>query len=656
MKHLTLFVVALFFFCSTLFAELQQKPDRKLLEIEWPLETVQTALIPRDEWRPFPTVSEPAGLESVPHVVRDAHIAQGEALLEAEWPSLPASVFLDYVRNGNRSRFESLSFGRRNQLGKLVVAELFERKGRFLDQIINGVWLVCEETFWGVPAHLYGHKAKYGLPDVNEPYVDLFAAETASLLAWIHYLLAPQLDEVNKLISDRIELEIDRRILAPYFETEAWGWMGFRYRHRTGYERPVNNWNPWINSNMLACALLIEKDDQRRAQLVHKIMKSIDNFVEPYPADGGCDEGPSYWGRAGASLFDCLYLLDLASNGEIDVFDQPLIQEMGRYISRVYISDPWFINFADASAKMRVIVDIVHRYGEAIEDESMKGLAAFTAQKTNYGQGALGGSYGGLNRLLPALMNLNDVLASKPVEPAVRDVWMSDLNVMIARSENSAKGFYIAAKGGHNDESHNHNDVGNFIVYYDGKPVLIDAGAQTYTRKTFSNQRYELWNNQSAFHNLPTINGVMQHVGAKYAAKDVSYKANDRRVLFSLDISDTYPVQAGVKTWKRSLVLNRGKNIELSENYKLTRIEEPIQLNFLTTIKSDVSQPGIVSMPVEGKIVKLKYDKRAFTADIERIEINDSRLGNSWGDALFRIVLTSTKRKLNGTYRIKIEQ
>ncbi len=88
-------------------------------------------------------------------------------------------------------------------------------------------------------------------------------------------------------------------------------------------------------------------------------------------------------------------------------------------------------------------------------------------------------------------------------------------------SEGSAEGLYLAAQGGHNAESHNHNDVGNFIVYADGEPAIIDVGVETYTAKTFSAQRYEIWTMQSAYHNLPTVNGVMQGAGRQFEARDV---------------------------------------------------------------------------------------------------------------------------------------
>ena len=70
--------------------------------------------------------------------------------------------------------------------------------------------------------------------------------------------------------------------------------------------------------------------------------------------------------------------------------------------------------------------------------------------------------------------------------------------MMAAREKpGSSEGLYVAAEGGHNAQSHNHNDVGNVIVFADGRPVLVDAGVEEYTSKTFSSRRYEIWTMQS---------------------------------------------------------------------------------------------------------------------------------------------------------------
>ncbi|MBN1483033.1 heparinase [candidate division KSB1 bacterium] len=610
-------------------------------------------ILPRNEWQPFPTCSRPEGLEDIPLAIRQAQIHAAEVLLDAEWDHFPATVFLEYVRNGNRSNYEALSFGRRQNLVTLVLGELFERQGRFMEQIVNGIWAVCEESFWGVPAHNHGR----GLPDVEQPIVDLFAAETGAMMAWIHYLLAPQLDNVNPLVTKRMLLETDKRILTPYLEHNDWGWMGFGWRNRIGYERPVNNWNPWINSNIITCALLLEKDEQRRLDIVHKCMDSLDNFLLPYPADGGCDEGPSYWGRAGASLYDCLELLFSASNGAIDVFHHPLIQNIGAFIYKAYISSPYFVNFADAPAKMSIDAPIVFRYGKAVGDSTMIKFAAFAAHEQELGRKALAGHFGALNRTLPALVILKELLATEPAEPLLGDVWLPDIQVMAARSqEGSADGFYLAAKGGHNDESHNHNDVGNFLVYYDGRPVLVDAGRQTYTAKTFSSRRYELWNNQSAYHNLPTINGVMQKEGHLFRAQDVRYKATNNKALFTLDIAGAYPEDAQIKSWQRQITLHRNKNIKISDSFSLNQVLQPVDFNFLTPLEPRVTKPGEIRL-FDG------FSKKSFTLQfnsslspvIEDIDVDDRSMSKSWGNRLYRIVLSTANDNLSGSYSFSIE-
>ncbi|MCL5745161.1 MAG: hypothetical protein M1541_14760, partial [Acidobacteria bacterium] len=309
-----------------------QKP-RNIMSGAWTQARLEGVLTARENWKPIPTAAERGAWERLPADLRQQLLAAAEAQLGAPWPSLLASSFLEFARNGNRSRFESVRSARRSRLGDLVVGECVEAKGRFLDEIANGIWLTVEESWWGVPAHVNAQRAGRGLPDVTEPVVDLFAAETSSLLAWTHYLLGERLDAVSPLIRPRIRMEIDRRILTPCLVRNDIGWMGFD-PSRT---RPVNNWNPWINSNWLTSTLLMEGDERRRAQAVCKILRSLDNFINPYHDDGGCDEGPGYWSRAGASLYDCIELLYSATGGALSVYDVPLIREIARYIMRAHV-------------------------------------------------------------------------------------------------------------------------------------------------------------------------------------------------------------------------------------------------------------------------------------------------------------------------------
>ncbi len=176
-------------------------PTKRLLSSTYTLELLGAHLVPVGQWHPYPRATEREGWMQVPEDLRAAMVKRAEVWKGKEWPSLLATTALDFKRNGNRTRYESAQFGRRQRLIDLVLGECAVNDGRYLDEIANGIWLICEETFWGAPAHLGAQKAKAGLPDISEPIVDLFAAETASTLAWMDYLLGEKLNAVSPLIS-----------------------------------------------------------------------------------------------------------------------------------------------------------------------------------------------------------------------------------------------------------------------------------------------------------------------------------------------------------------------------------------------------------------------------------------------------------------------
>lgn len=64
--------------------------------------------------------------------------------------------------------------------------------------------------------------------------------------------LKDEFDKVSPLINERIIEEVNRNLINPYFARDDYWWMGF-----SGQQ--VNNWNPWINYNVLQALMLIEK-------------------------------------------------------------------------------------------------------------------------------------------------------------------------------------------------------------------------------------------------------------------------------------------------------------------------------------------------------------------------------------------------------------
>ena len=106
----------------------------------YPPDTLREILVPRKDWHPFPTTEERDAWQALPESLRKAHIARGEKVLGFEWPPLTAALFLDYVRTGNRRGYQGPRDDRRYALSDLVLAECVEGKGRFLVDIVNGIW------------------------------------------------------------------------------------------------------------------------------------------------------------------------------------------------------------------------------------------------------------------------------------------------------------------------------------------------------------------------------------------------------------------------------------------------------------------------------------------------------------------------------------
>nr|MBA2246814.1 heparinase II/III family protein [Chloroflexia bacterium] len=219
------------------------------------------------------------------------------------------------------------------------------------------------------------------------------------------------------------------------------------------------------------------------------------------------------------------------------------------------------------------------------------------------------------------------------------------IQVLTARErEGTTDGLFLAAKGGHNAESHNHNDVGHFIVGLDGAPVLIDVGVETYTRKTFSAERYEIWTMQSAYHNLPTIDGQQQLAGAEFRANDVAAEVSNDAAGLSLDIASAYPSEAGIRSWRRSIRLDRGPEaaVTLRDTWDLAWAPAQLTLALMAASDVEVVEPGVLRCMGVGRSLDVRFDPATFDAEIERIDIDDTRLSPVWGDHVSRVLLHVT--------------
>ena len=478
------------------------------------------------------------------------------------------------------------------------------------------------------------------MPDWREQIIDLGSGNYGSMLAWVYYFFHDTFDKADPVISLRLRHELQERILDPYMENDREWWMAFHWKPG----EIINNWNPWCNSNVLQCYLLLEEDRDKLTDAVWRTMQSVDKFINFVKSDGACEEGTSYWGHAAGKMYDYLQILSDGTNGKVSLLNNPMIRRMGEYISRSYVGDGWVVNFADASAKGGSDAPLIYRYGRAVGSEEMMQFAAYLL-KGKRPTIPLGND---VFRTLQCVLLNKELEQTRPAHNVPACTWYPETEFCYLTNNS---GWFLATKGGFNNESHNHNDAGTFSLYINNTPILIDAGVGTYTRQTFSSERYSIWTMQSNYHNLPMINGVPQRFGQEYKATNVVCKEKQR--YFSADISTAYPEEAAVNSWIRSYKLEN-KRLVITDKFSLKETKAANQVNFLVWGDIDISKPGKVIIKVGKEHATLEYPSN-FKATLETIELPDTRLSNVWGKQIYRIVLTDSQKKLEGNYKFIIK-
>ena len=647
-------------FLSVILTTISPGQQRDLMIIAYSADLLRQTLLSPKQWHPFPTATERNAWDKIPEVLRREYFRRGEEALAYKWPALSTDLYLEYSRIGIRRGYDLLYHKRRQKIQDLVLAECVEHRGRFLEKLAEGIRLLSEEPTWVVPAHLGALQTDAEVPDRSHPVVDLYSAETGNLLAWTDYLLGEDLAKISPNLPDLIESELKTRLLDPNLQREDFWWMWAPGADHRGHV--INNWAPWICSNWLAVTLLIEKSHEIRLRTISKIATILDRFLNSYPDDGGVDEGPNYWNHSVGSLYESLALLGSATATTSPLFSHPLIRQMGRYIYRTHVNDEYFVTISDSPVKIPFPSSLAILFGRDIHDENLSGLGAALALRQDIFNIGIRGS---MTRQLFFLFNVDVIRKQAPRQPLLKDVWLPQSQFFAARQkENSAAGFYLAAQGLHNGKSHNHNDVGNFLLYFDGEPFIIDVGPEGYNAKTFSNDRYTIWTMQSAYHNLPTINSVMEKDGKQYAARDVRYQSWKDSVHFSLDVAGAFPPEANVKKWVRSIKMDRPQGeVSVTEDYLLGVDAKDLTLTLMTSgriLRSETDRLVVrVRTGKEGdqpSDVEIQFEPDKLQPRVETIRIEDEELRAEWGSELHRILLKVRSPLQQGRFTVSFHK
>ena len=545
-----------------------------------------------------------------------ALFAQYEPLL---YPIRTATGFMAFARTGSRQADEAPYFLRRRKLCAAVLNCCLYPDAP-LDDVIDGVWCICEESTWVISAHninpIPGAPAaeQYPLPRMDG-YIDLFSAQTGMILALTSHLLHERLSaEVPQLLS-KIHASVYHRIILPMAQENDFWWTGT-------IRKDLNNWTPWIVSNLLVCFCLFPFIDQEeRVLFLTSACQMLDRWLQCVPEDGGCDEGAGYWNMAGGALVDCLEILETVSGGRLKFWKEEKIRNILAFPLKAEIGNGWFMNFADCDARPFISGERLQLAGEKLNVPvltalglRMRGTLADQINDTPH-----------LTRVLRMLFHPARGCEATPLQE--KDIWLPNLQVRVLNKGRLT----LCCKGGNNGESHNHNDVGSFMLYVDGEPQIVDAGNAVYTAKTFSSQRYTLWHTRSAYHNLPIIGGAEQRAGSQYKCGYIRYLPEGLRVGFA----KAYGPEADAKQVSREYSLSEC-GLFIFDHIVLLK-PHPVTWVFLLRHEPRI-EPG---QAISGAI-RLTFSKE-MTAMAEEIPIDDPRMARNFPGSLWRLTVSAPK-------------
>lgn len=562
-------------------------------------------LLSKEEFKPFPKYEDRDGWAKVCPEIKNClfNDKMKERILNYQTSALTATAYLEFYRSGgNHESWSHIVHGRRDLLWDAILAECVEGKGEFIDKIIDVAWAICEETTWVMPAHnnhMHNHMwtgvMKNALPDPTEKnFICIYSAICGSVLAWTYYFLKDRLDKESPLICKMIEVALRDHIITPFMTHDDLTWFGF-YGHK------INNWNPWIIESIIPVGLFILQGDER-LEFMARALEKFDIYVNYTKADGASDEGPGYWFHGGNNMLDVFEMIKDTTGGKINMLDTEFARNVGEYIPHANMCDNMYANFADSGINLSYGY-LLYRHAVNTKSEYLMNYALSKPTTKNLPDTSINATYGALK----AIFNYQDVLSEKETSFKHRDVWLKDTQLLFVRTNDETVS--LAAKGGYNNESHNHNDLGNFIYMLNGEAAIADLGGAEYTARTFSPYRYCYWILQSTAHNCAMINGFQQHDGDNFTAKEVSHSLTDDRVQVKLDLRHAYEEEANIHFYTREFDFDKNTGaLVVTDDITLEEASDNVDVHFATTRDIEIEGSTVKFLMKDGKKVSLTVE------------------------------------------------
>ncbi len=438
-----------------------------------------------------------------------------------------------------------------------LMALIYPENEEYYNNLLKIVWAYLGEYTWAPLGHYTEYYYQRTPKDFDFGLIDIFASSAALALAEIKNLFA---DRFPQLLKDRISYELRRRTIEPFLQRKFF------------WETHDNNWTAVCAGGV--GSVLMYEDPELFFECQDRIHSAMEHYLDSYKDDGMCVEGVGYWGF-GFGFFTTYALLEREiTDGKVDWFARPKVKEIAKYLQKMFLTKDILVTFGDCSVTQDYAIGLPsmlrHIYGDEIE-RLPRELAIIAKNNTHF------------NFLLRAVLYYN--------EDNYADKMSSDATYTVEGSAYFVKrtsGFGFTCKGGNNGESHNHIDVGTFIIARGDKQIICDIGAGPYLEGYHGDKRYTYFHPSAYAHNLPIIDGIPENM---YRREDVVVHYDDQCSKAYMDINNAYDIDY-MKGLYRSFTFEDYK-ITLKDKFEFTK-DAQVTERFVSLIEPKITGSTVI--------------------------------------------------------------
>jgi hypothetical protein len=586
----------------------------------------------RKGYRLFPEMREAAeGANPYTGQLATDILHTAEEVCSKQLEPITYEIFTEYARSGGRERYDRLLSQRLFDLAVLGIAAVLDKDSVWINAVQERMWELCNLYIWELNAIVSLDVSAYGKhqPDPRET-IGLLTAETAFQLTEMLHILGPRLDP---FLVYRVKREVTERVFQPYLRYPFW------------WQSAATNWQSVCSASIGCAALYMIEDEDKLGMLLGRIMQGLQSYLEGFDAEGVTTEGLDYWVYGFSSFVFFAELLQERTAGRIRLLeDQAHTRAIAAFPKTVMLSGGSVVNFSDCGEQASLPNYLSARLGQRFGT-----TYGYIQTGTDRVALDIGTRWSYLTR---SLFWMGTEKKTEQVGPAEGMTFMAASQWLVdKRLIGPNKLLAFAAKGGHNDEPHNHNDLGHFILHVAGKNVMPDLGAPEYTRSTFSKERYENLLTSSRGHAVPTINGKVQSPGRERLASVVHCLDDGTKVRYKLQLAEAYEapeLQSYTREWEWNYTT---RTLQLKDTFTFESADHEITETLLFRDEPRVLRPGVMQVDADVCVLNICYPETAvvqITKETYRV-----RLGNE--ASVYLVTMTNRCSGVMGSFELLVQ-